>query len=463
MLFKELFEYYNRIKKVGARNKKIDIICEFLGKIKKQEAEIGVNLISGNLRQGKLNIAWKGLSELIELASTSKKSPSLLEIDHYLEQTKSAKGKHKLKILQPLFKRLTSSEKHYLVSLILNDLRQGAGEGLVKMAIARVFGLQDNEIEQVYLHYPDLGKLYVHLLKKGRTGIKDVGIKIFRPVKPMLAQVSESIEDIIKENDAFAVEYKLDGVRIQVHRKGDKIRIFSRNLKDITSHFPELVRSVKNFPVKSFILDGEAIGIDKHGRALPFQILAQRTTRKKDIDKMMKSVPVVPKFFDILYVDEEDLTSIKYIERSYILDDIVRDKACRAEKDRLKNKSDAKRFFNRSLEQGNEGIMIKLLDSPYRPGKRGKFWYKIKKVYTVDCVILAAEWGHGRRRGFLSNLHLGVLNETRTKFLMVGKTFKGLTDKMLKWLTDNLPKYKVHEGSWTLYLKPKVVVEIALN
>jgi DNA ligase-1 len=177
----------------------------------------------------------------------------------------------------------------------------------------------------------------------------------------------------------------------------------------------------------------------------------------------MKEIPVIPKFFDILYIDDDDLTTEPYKHRFRILEDVVRENNHLAMRKLPKSTNEATRFFSESIDSGNEGIVVKLLDSPYRPGRRGKFWFKIKRAYTIDCIILAAEWGHGRRTGWLSNLHLGVLDETRTKFLMVGKTFKGLTDKMLQWFTTNLPEHKIHEDKWTLYVKPAVVVEVAFN
>lgn len=462
MLFKKLVEYSDKIRKTSARNNKIDIIVKVLQKLKREEAEIGVNFISGRVRQGKLNLGWKGLSDLLNTTPTQlKKSPRLIEVDVYLEQTKSAKGRNKLKVLYPLFSHLSIPERKYLVSLILGDVQQGAGEGLVKMAIAKFFRLGD--IEYAYMRKPDIGKLFVYLLEKGKTGIKDLGMKIFSPVKPMLAEIAQSLDDVFEEYTNFAVEYKFDGIRIQVHKQSDEVKIFSRHLKDITLHFPELIDVAKKIPMEEFILDGEAVGIDKNGRPLPFQILAQRTTRKKDIEIMKNKVPVVPKFFDILYINGNDLTFKNHGERWKILNKIMRNKDYLAVRKLTTEKKDAATFLEKSLLYGNEGIMVKLLDSPYRPGKRGKFWLKIKKAHTIDCVILAAEWGHGRRRGWLSNLHLGVLDETKTKFLMVGKTFKGLTDRMLVWLTNNLPKFKIHEDTWTLYVKPEIVVEIAFN
>jgi DNA ligase-1 len=464
MLFKKLVDYSDTLKKVSSRNAKIDVIIDLLGKLNSKEAEIGVGYIAGRVKQGRLNIAWKGLSQLLKApASKIQRSPHVIEIDVYLEEAKSARGREKIKVLEPLFARLSSLEQKYLVSLILGDVQQGAGEGLVKIAIARFFDLTEGDIEHACMHEPDIGKLFVHLLKKGKSGVKDLGIKIFSPVNPMLAEISESLEDIFREYADFAIEHKLDGIRIQLHRRGDDVKIFSRHLKDITAHFPDLVDVARTLPASEYILDGEAIGIGNDGRPLPFQILAKRTTRKKDIDLLKKQVPVIPKFFDILFIEGDDLTTVEYSERWNVLRNSIRDKNFLAGRTLPVNKNDGLKFLEDSLMNGNEGVMVKLLNSPYRAGKRGKFWFKIKGAHTIDCVILAAEWGHGRRTGWLSNLHLGVLDETKKRFLMVGKTFKGMTDKMLAWLTENLQKIKVHEDQWIVYVKPEVVIEIAYN
>jgi len=464
MLFKALVEYFDRIRKVTKRNEKIGIILEFLSKLKKEEAEIGINFIAGKIRQGRLNLAWKGLAELIETPTVAlNNNLQLYEIDKYLEHSIQARGQDKIKVLYPLFSQLGILEKKYLASLIIGDVQQGVAEGLVKMAIAKFFNLKDRDVERAYMYKPDIGGLFAYLLEHGKNGIKDLGIKIFYPVKPMLAEIAESLDNIYDAYDDFAIEHKLDGIRIQVHRKGDEVRIFSRHLKDITTHFPELLHIAQTLSVNEFILDGEAIGVGENGRPVPFQILARRTTRKKDIDVIKDKIPVVPKFFDILYFHGEDLTPKDYTERWAILNDIIKKENYLAQRKIPDNKNDAIEFFQNSVNNRNEGIMVKLLKSPYQAGKRGNFWFKIKQAHTIDCVILAAEWGHGRRKGWLSNLHLGVLNETKTKFLMVGKTFKGLTDDMLIWFTENLPKFKVYEDNWIVYVKPEVVVEVAFN
>lgn len=435
----------------------------YLEQLSLREVEYGVHFISGKIRQGKLNINWKTLSGLRDAAYAKKSPVSLNEIDTALTAVRSARGSQKEKILRPFFERMTPDERTYFISLIVGEVHQGAGEGLVKIAIAQVCGLEPEEIESIYLRNPDIGKLYSNLRVKGTGSVTRTGITLFRPIKPMLARVSESIDEVLQEYSETAVEYKLDGVRIQVHRDRDTIRIYSRNLKDMTRQFPDVVAVMRDVPAKQFILDGEAVGLDKKGRVIPFQVLARRTTRKESIQQVMKDIPVTPQFFDLLYLDGEDFTVRAYRERIRVLDEIIPDAQYRVKRILPKNKDRAKVFFDASIDAGNEGIVMKTADSAYRPGKRGKLWFKIKHTDTIDCVILAAEWGYGRRTGWLSNIHLGVLDETKTKYLMVGKTFKGLTDRMLQWFTENLPRYQVHKDRWTVYVKPVVVVEIAYN
>jgi DNA ligase-1 len=464
MLFKHFVEYSHKVKEVSSKKAKIDIIAQYLGKLEREEAEIGISFISGRIRQGRLNLAWKGLSGLLNVGpNLPVKSPSLKEVDVVLSRAQSVRGRSKVEALRPLFASLSANERKFLVMLILGDIQQGAGEGLVKKALVRFFDAEDSAIEHAHMLIPELGKLFVHLLDKGKVGLKNIGISIFKPVKPMLAQTAESVDDVLKEHGNFALEHKLDGVRIQIHKSGTRVKIFSRHLKEITMHFPELVDVAKTIPVEEFILDGEAIGIDKDGQQLPFQVLAKRTTRKRDINTVKKKIRVIPQFFDVLYTDGHDCMSMSYKERSKILSNMIVKTHFLTQRAIPHNRADAKTFFEDALAKGNEGIMVKLLDSAYKAGKRGKLWFKIKKAHTIDCVILAAEWGHGRRTGWLSNLHLGVLDETNSKYLMVGKTFKGLTDEMMRWLTEHLQNIKVHENTWAIYVKPEIVVEVAFN
>ena len=463
MFLTDLLDCVRLLKKASSRNKKIEIITSYLERLSRDEAEPGTHFIAGKIRQGKLNVNWKVLSALSKTAQVPGSPVSLNELDEILTAAKSARSSEKEKIMRPVFERMTSELRTYVIGLIIGEVHQGAGEGLVKMAIARAGGLDREELEQIYLRNPDIGRLYAGLREKDQGIAVRTGVVLFRPMKPMLAKVTESITEALRECADAAVEYKLDGVRIQVHKDKDMVRIFSRNLKDMTEKFPDIVTAVQNLPVKKCILDGEAVGLDTDGRVIPFQTLARRTTRKARIREFAENIPVIPQFFDLLYLEGEDLSMKAYRERVQMLDRVISDKKYLVRRKIPKSAEGAAGFYDESVNAGHEGIVMKLLDSPYRPGKRGKLWFKIKHTNTIDCVILAAEWGYGRRTGWLSNLHLGVLDETGTKYLMVGKTFKGLADRMLQWFTDNLPRHQIHKDRWTVYVKPVVVVEIVYN
>jgi DNA ligase-1 len=464
MTFKQLYTYSQRIRNESSRNGKITIICEYLSEVSADEAVFSVHYIAGRLPQGRMNLAWQGLSDLLHATRAKKRTPlQLVSLHAALDQVSRARGKRKYEILKPVFQVLDKVQREYLLSLVFGEAQQGAGEGVVKKALGRMFDLSDAEIDEAYLRNPDIGRLFLLFKEKGRKAVREIMIQLFRPVKPMLAQVSRSIDEVLKDLQDAVIEYKLDGIRIQVHRDNDDVRIYSRNLKERTIHFPELVAMIKELPASRFIMDGEAIALDKKGRIVPFQVLAKRTTRKKDIEQVMQGIPVIPQFFDILYIDHEDLTSMPYDKRYAVLRDILPETGFYPPRTKIHDARRAQQFFQQAVNAGNEGVVIKGMHSPYHPGTRGKHWFKIKRTYTIDCVILAAEWGYGRRKGRLSNIHLGVLDETRTKYLMVGKTFKGLTDRMLQWMTDTLPLYKVHEDRWTVYVKPVIVVEIEFN
>ncbi len=463
MRYKDLVNYSQRLKSISSRNEKIGLVIDFLKKLAPEEGKIGINYIAGLIKQGRINVGWRGLQSVIDVDKAEEQSPDLLTVDRFLEQIKASRGREKLKILSKLFALMEKKERLHLASLILGEVEQGVGMGVVKIALAKFFNISEEEIEDAYLREPDLGIIYTKLLKGGREAIKEFRIKLFTPLRPMLAESIESIDEIYKDYKDFVAEYKFDGIRIQVHRQGDEIKIFSRHLRDITEQLPEIVDIAKEIPVNEFIIDGEAIGIDKDNMPLPFQTLACRVTRKKEMARMREEIPIEPRFFDLIFVDGEDLTNEAYKRRYTILQDIIKTPSYLAPNLAPNTRAVLEQFLHQSMVSGNEGLMIKSQDSPYQAGKRGRFWLKLKPAKTIDCVILGAEWGHGRRRGWLSNLHLGVFDETKTKYLMVGKTFKGLTDDMLKWLTENLIRYKIAEDGWTVYTRPEVVVEVAFN
>jgi len=308
----------------------------------------------------------------------------------------------------------------------------------------------------------DIARVARSVLEQGAAGLAQYSIQLFRPVQPMLAQTAEDVESAIADLGEAALEYKFDGQRVQVHRSGDHIRIFSRSLKDLTGAAPEIVEAVRALPARELILDGEVLSLAPDGRAQPFQVTARRFGRKLDLDHMRAELPLTPYWFDVLYLDGQPLLDEAQSRRFAALEslapaDAVVPHLVTGDAER------AEEFLRSALDRGNEGIMAKAAGAPYAAGARGQSWLKIKRAHTLDLVILAAEWGHGRRHGWLSNLHLGARDAATGGYAMLGKTFKGLTDEMLAWQTEQLLAIEVSRDSWTVYVEPKLVAEIAFN
>jgi len=317
----------------------------------------------------------------------------------------------------------------------------------------------------------DVGEVAFIAITQGDAGISNIPLRMFRPLKPMLAQTTDSVKGAFDElnvgigepHKAVALEYKYDGARLQIHKQGDEIRIFSRRLTDITSALPDVVRLIRdNVKVQSAILEGELIGIDSSGKPLPFQHVMRRLTRVHGIDKIIKDVPVKLYLFDCLAIDSNPLIDFPYNERWRKLEQLRGDipLATRIVTHELVK---GEKFLEQSINEGHEGLMAKSLTSKYTPGVRGKAWLKIKKAITLDLVIVAADWGYGRRHAWLSNYHLAAWDDSLDEFLIVGKTFKGLTDEEFESMTKRLLSLKIHEDRGTVYVEPKVVVEVAFN
>lgn len=463
MFLNELVKFSQLLAQTSRRNEKISILINFLQRLEEQERVPGINFISGVIRQGKLNLGYRTLIKFLDVPyEKNNKGITLTQTDAFFDELKNIQDIEKrLRFVYDFFKKLSQEERNFLIALIAGELRQGAREPIALQAISKFFNIPYEEIEKLWMQEKEPGILFQRLLKQ-KAGKIEAEIQLFKPLRPMLAAIEESPEVLLNKHGAIALEYKLDGLRVQVHKKGDEIKIFSRHLRDITHNFPEIVDAVRRIDADTLILDGEAIAVSRDGKPLPFQILSRRITRKEGIDSFLKKIPVKPYFFDLLLLEGETLMDKEYRIRWGLLLDVVPGDI-RIQRIVAKDTSEAEKFFEMAVQEGHEGVMAKLLDSPYKAGKRGRWWFKLKKFYTLDCVILAAEWGHGRRRGFLSNLHLGILDETGKKFLMVGKTFKGLTDEMLHYLTKTLTDLKIYEDRYTVYVKPEVVVEVRFN
>jgi DNA ligase-1 len=308
---------------------------------------------------------------------------------------------------------------------------------------------------------PTIGELASTALRDGEAGLARYSLHLFVPVAPMLAATAEDIDAALERLGRAAFEYKLDGARIQVHKGGDDVRLFTRQLQDVTARLPELVEWARRLPVREAVLDGEAIALRADGRPQPFQTTVRRLGRVKDIAEMQASIPLSPFMFDALYVDGESLLTRSYEDRTRLLTELA--PAAVIPRIMTSEPEEGRRFLAASLAAGHEGVMAKSLTAPYVAGQRGFHWLKLKEASSLDLVVLAAEWGNGRREGWLSNLHLGARDTATGQFVMLGKTFKGLTDEMLRTQTEQLLKLERHREGHTVFVRPELVVEIAFS
>src|SRR5216110_1885610 len=346
----------------------------------------------------------------------------------------------------------------------MGELRQGALEGRVTEAVARAAGLEAEAVRRATMLAADLGRVAHAALTRGAAGLTSFRVELFRPLKPMLAQAAGDVGDALTRlgNGQAAFEYKLDGARIQVHKARDQVRVFSRQLNDVTQAVPEVVETVRRLPLDDAILDGEAIALRPDGTPLPFQMTMRRFGRKLDVERLRAELPLVPFFFDILYADGAPLLDEPYARRFAVLAAAVTGEQ-RVPRIVTSDAGEAGAFFERAIAAGQEGLMAKALDARYEAGARGAAWLKLKPAHTLDLVVLAAEWGHGRRRGRLSNLHLGARDADAGGFVMLGKTFKGMTDELLAWQTTRLLALEHARDDHTVYVRPELVVEVAFN
>jgi DNA ligase-1 len=358
-------------------------------------------------------------------------------------------------LLGALFGAATAAEQRFLLHLLAGELRQGALEGVMLDAIAAAAGAGKEAVRRAFMLSGRLPDTATAALTGGDAALDEFGLTLGRPIRPMLASPGESLAGAL--NEAVVVEYKLDGARIQVHKDGDDVHIYTRTLREITKSVPELVELVRRLPARQTVLDGETLALNDDGRPRPFQETMSRFGATSERELLLH-----PYFFDCVHLDGTDLLDAPLRERNEALHKAVGD-ALVIPGALEPTPEEAEEVLAAALAQGHEGVVVKDLDSTYQAGRRGKAWRKVKPVHTLDLVVLAAEWGHGRRTGYLSNLHLGARDPDGGPPVMVGKTFKGLTDELLAWQTAEFPKYEDRRTEWVVYLRPHLVVEIALD
>lgn len=466
MLLERLVEASTAVAGTRSRLAKTSAIAEVLAAAGPAEAGLAAAYLSGILPQRRVGVSWRGLHDLPAPADTA--TAYLGEVDERLTALAGTVGagsqRARAAIITDLFGRLTSSEQAFLRDLITGNMRQGAQDGVMLAAIASAAGVPEAAVRRAVMLAGFAAPVAEAALAGGEEALAAIRLEVGRPLRPMLAGSGSDAADGFAAIDAsrgvFA-DGKLDGIRLQAHRRGDEIRLFTRSLDDITARLPEVVEAVAALPVESVILDGEVIALDPAGRPLPFQVTASRTMSSADVDHQRRTVPVHSFFFDLLHLDGEDLIDLPATDRFTRLSALVPadDLVPRRE---VADVATTERYLSELLAGGHEGIVLKSAAAPYAAGRRGAGWVKVKPRLTLDLVVLAVEWGSGRRRGKLSNIHLGA-RDADGGFVMLGKTFKGMTDAMLAWQTERFLELETSRDEYTVYLKPEQVVEIAFD
>jgi DNA ligase-1 len=387
-------------------------------------------------------------------------------VDAALEAIARVSGKGsaqaRLRLLGELLARLTEEEQRFLAALIVGELRQGALEGLVIEAVAAASRRPPAEIRRALMMAGDLPAVARAALEGDGTSLSAFAVRLFQPVLPMLAGSAESVAEALGELGEAAVEYKLDGARVQIHRRGDEVRVYSRRLNEVTAAVPELVLAALSLDAAELIVEGEAIALRPDGTPLPFQATMRRFGRRLDVERMRDELPVTLVLFDLLHLNGMSLLDEPLARRWKRLEQTV-PASLLVPRIITSSAATAAEFHAAAVARGHEGVMVKALDAPYEAGRRGRRWLKVKTARTLDLVVLAAEWGHGRRRGWLSNLHLGARDPATGGFVMLGKTFKGMTDEVLRWQTERLAELEERRDDYTVYVRPELVVEVAFN
>jgi DNA ligase 1 len=466
VLLADLVAVSDSVAATPARSAKIRLIAGGLRTAGPDEVAIAAAYLSGELRQRRTGVGWATLRELAVPASQPRLT--LTEVDEAFDRIAADSGvgiaARRASQLAALFGAATDSEQEFLRALVTGELRQGALDGVMVDAIANAAEVPLADVRRAFMVRGVLAPIASVALREGVDGLRALDLEVGRPVRPMLAQSAPDVATALAQTAQVgpaAVEWKLDGIRVQVHRAGLEVRVFTRTLDDITDRVPELVEAALALDVRTVVLDGEAIALDDEGRPRPFQQTAARTSSRLDVAALRVSVPLAVFMFDVLHLDGRNLLDLPATDRHDVLVGIVPENL-RVPRLVTDDEVAAAQFFARAIDHGHEGVVVKSLQAPYEAGRRGAGWVKVKPRHTLDLVVLAAEWGHGRRVGVLSNLHLGA-RDGSGGFVMLGKTFKGLTDELLAWQTAQFLQLETHRASHTVYIRPELVVEIAID
>ena len=466
----ELAAASERVAAATGRNDKTNQLADVLRRIDRTEIPFAVASLSGHTRQGRIGIGYAAIRVALDTASgpdspSSAEPLTLLDVDRAFDELVIVKGRGsaqaKARMLTDLFSRAGESERSFIVRVLLGDVRQGALGGVMEEAVALASSISVDRIRRAAMFAGNLEPVALAVLSDGERGLASFQLALFRPVRPMLAQPAEGIAEALQRNDTAAFETKVDGARIQVHRAGDRVAVYSRQLNDVTPALPEVVSAIRELPVDAAIFDGEVIALDAAGVPLPFQTTMRRFGRRLDVDALRHELPLSTMLFDVLHLDGVDLIDRADRERRVALERVAPHLA--VPRIVTNDPAQAQAFYDDVLARGHEGLMAKSLDAPYAAGARGSAWLKIKAAHTLDLVVLAVERGSGRRSKWLSNIHLGARDPASGGFVMLGKTFKGMTDEILEWQTRTFDALAIARDDYTVYVRPEIVVEIAFN
>ena len=507
-LFKSLSELLEKIEATKKRLEIIDLTANYLKTLSSEEIESATNMMVGRAfpkySQKTLDVSWSTLTQVLEhisqfdwnlwrqamaitgdIGSATKavleqmkakkqmqlteKSLTITEVRRALEAIAQASGTgsrtKKERLITTLFSQATTIEAKYFVKIFTGEMRTGLHEGLMEQAVAKAFDVPVQKVQHASMVLGDIGEAAATLKTQGLDGLEKADFRIFRPVKLMLAQTAQTVaEALTAQGGKAAFEFKYDGARVQIHKQNGEVQIFSRRLSNVTESLPEIVEIIKqNIAAPSVIVEGEVVALDSSGFPIAFQHLMRRFKRKRNVTNMVQQIPLTLYLFDVLYFNNESLITKPYTERRKILEENA-EKISLSKQIITNEQKEAECFLKEATVAGHEGLMAKKLDSPYTPGRRGKKWLKIKTVLeTLDLVITAAEYGYGRRKGWLSDYYLAARDPETGEFLELGKTFKGLTDAEILEMTKQLKASAVEQGRHRVVVTPKIVVEVTYN
>jgi DNA ligase-1 len=500
--FLKIAETLDGIAAVSSRNAKIELVAALLEEVGTTEVKTAALFLGGRIFPESddrvLNVSWGGLKSALKQVidfsmedlsesyqgDTGDAVAALLESGKFAKQTAlfsaplsieslennfsyiaglqgSGSKRKKEAILAQILRDAAPIEAKYITALVLNDMRVGLSEGLLAEGIAQAFNVEPKLVRRAWSLTGDLGHVAERAAQGETSALMEFTVTLFRPVKPMLASPADSVDEVFETGSSYAFEFKLDGARVQIHKQGDKVTIYSRRLQDVTESLPDIVETVREkVAAEAVVLDGEVVAIDDKGQPFPFQVVMKRFGRTREVEKTRDEVRLRLYLFDLLLLEAKQQIDSAYTERRKLLESVLPQELL-IDSYSTTSKDEAASFFDRSKTLGHEGLMAKQVDSTYMPGTRGKKWFKIKhSLDTMDLVIIAAEWGHGRRKNWLSDYHLAVRDPDKDSYVMIGKTYKGLTDIEFEEMTSKLNSISTGRKGHVVTVKPEIVVEV---